>query len=158
MKKSIFLKQRKPLIATILGIVFLVLILFLGYEGIAAYGQIMTMLVVGMLLLGYSVSFEINSERKHKKHFKLFGYTVFKQRLTCISPEFISVFSVVFKKDSEWGPVAAMGNQTRKGTFVIRFFKGNAHFTIWESDSLPLANAKASALGQLLNIEVRLSS
>ena len=158
MKQSIFLKQAKPLIATILGIAFLVLILFLLYDGVAEYGQIVTMLMVSILLLGYSVSFEIDSKRNHKKHFKLFGYTLFKKRLTCISPDYISVFSAVFKKDSEWGPVAAMGSQTRKGTYVIRFFKGNEYFTIWQCDSLHLANAKASALGRLLNIEVRLSS
>jgi len=73
-------------------------------------------------------------------------------------PDYITVFSASFKKDSEWGPVAAMGNQTRSAKYVIRFFKGNKHFTVWMSNSQALAKTKAMELGQLLQTEVRLKN
>ncbi|TMM58975.1 hypothetical protein FEE95_05950 [Maribacter algarum] len=155
MKKPIFLKQSKPLIATILGTFILLLMLFLLYKEAAGLSQLITMACMGILLLGYSISFEISNTLNHKRHFSLFGITVFKQRLDCISPDYISVFSAVFKKDSEWGPVAAMGNQTWEGNYVVRFFKGNLHFTVWRVDSLDVAKAKAIELGELLNVEVR---
>jgi len=158
MKKTVFLKQAKPIIGNILGVFILILMLFLLYEGTAVLSQVSIMFFSSLVLVGYSISFEIASNLNHRKHFKLFGYTVFKQRLACITPDYITVFSAVFKKDSEWGPVAAMGNQTRKGVYVIRFFKGNEHFTIWESDSLELANDKAIELGRLLSTEVRLKN
>jgi len=70
MKKSIFFRQTKPLIASILGLVILVLILFLFYENSPGWRQIVTMLCIGMLLLGYSVVYEIDGGFDHKKHFK----------------------------------------------------------------------------------------
>jgi len=114
------------------------------------------MFLICLVLFGYSISFEIRSNHNHRKHFKLFGHTLFKQRLVCISPDYITVFYAVLKKDSEWGPVAAMGNQTREGNYVVRFFKGNAYFTVWKADSSELANDKAVELGKLLNVEVKL--
>ncbi len=155
MKKSIFLKQSKPLIANILGTFILLLMLFLLYNETAGLGQLFIMPVIGIFLLSYSTSFEISRKFKNKWHFKLFGITVFKQGLECIFPDYISVFFAVFKKDSEWGPVAAMGNQTREGNYVVRFFKGNSHFTVWRVDSLGAAKVKAIELGELLNVEVK---
>lgn len=156
MMTSIYLKQSKPPIANILGVFILLLVLFLLYEDTAGLGQMITVSCFELVLLGYSISFEISKVLKHKKHYKLFGITVFKQRLECIFPDYISVFSARFKTDAEWGPVAAMGSQTKEGSFVVRFFRGNSYFTVWKGAKLEMAKAKAIALGGLLNVEVRI--
>ncbi|MFK7813213.1 MAG: hypothetical protein AB8B59_12005 [Maribacter sp.] len=154
--KSIFLKQSKPLTVSILGISMLVLTVFLTIEGSAELTQLVTMLFIVLVLLGYSISFEFRDSLEHKRHFKMFGVTLFKQSLVSIVPEYITVFSALFKQGSEWGPVSALGGQRDSGNYVIRFFKGNAHFTIWKTKSLTQANTKAKEVGSLLNVEVRL--
>lgn len=158
MKKAVFLKQPKPIIGNILGVFILILTLFLLYEGTAGLSQVTIMFFSSLVLIGYSISFEITSDLNHRKHFRLFGNTVFKQSLDCIPPDYVTVFYSVFKKESEWGPVAAMGSQIREGNFVVRFFKGKAYFTVWRTDSMELANAKAVELGKLLNVEVKLKN
>lgn len=156
MTKSIFLKQSKPLTLSILGGAILVLTLFLIMEGRAELAQISTMVIIGLALLGYSVSFEIKDNLEHKRHLKIFGVTIFEQKLASLSPDYITVFSALFKQGSEWGPVSALGGKRQSGNYVIRFFKGNRHFTIWKSKSLEAANAKAKEVGDLLKVEVRL--
>jgi len=155
MNEPIFLKQAKPIMANILGVFVLILAVFLIYEQTAKMSQLLIMLLIVVLLLGHSTSYEIRQDLRHKKHFKLFGVTVFKQKLECIFPDYITVFSALFKKDAEWGPIAAMGKKGREGNYVVRFFKGNTHFTLWKTNSLDLANRKAMELGKLLNVEVK---
>ena len=116
---------------------------------------IITMLCMSMMLLGYSISFEMNESFNHKKHFKLFGVTLFKTRLDCFIPEYITVFSTINVKGSEWGPVAAMGKQAKEQSYVVRMFKGNKHFTLYRTKFHYLAMAKAENLGRLLGVEVR---
>ena len=156
--KSLYFKQSKPLTVTILGIVILVLLVFLTIEDRVAWSQIFIMSLIGFVLLGYSVSYEIKENLDHKIHFKLYGVSLFSQKLEVILPEYIIVFSALFKKDSEWGPVAALGSKSKGGTYVIRFFTGNRHFTIWKTKNLDLANTRAKEVGELLNTEVRLKS
>jgi len=113
------------------------------------------MATIGLLLVGYSISYEIKSDFNNKTHYKFFGITVFIQRLAIIFPDYITVFSARFKQSSDWGPVAAMGKETDNETFVIRFFKGNRHFTVFKTNSLKLANTEAEKLGLLLNVEIK---
>ena len=154
MTKSIFFKQSKPSTVIILGTSIIALALFLVYEGTASLSQILTMIVLGLLLLGYSISYEFDSNLSHKRHIKLFGVSIFRSKLECIFPEYITVFLAVFKKGSDWGPVSAMGKETRDGKYVIRFFKGNTHFTVWKTNSLPIAVSRAAKLGELINVKV----
>lgn len=156
--KSIYFKQSKPLTISILGIVILVLLIFLIIENNAGWSQIFIMCLIGFVLLGYSVSYEINDNLNHKTHFKLFGFSLFRQKLEMVFPDYIIVFSALFKKDSDWGPVAALGSQSKGGTYVIRFFKGNRHFTIWKTKNIESANKRAKEVGKLLNVEVRVKN
>ncbi|WP_298505580.1 hypothetical protein [uncultured Maribacter sp.] len=53
------------------------------------------------------------------------------------------VFSAKFKQGAEWGSLAAIGKERREDSFVIRFFTGNKHFTVYRTSSLKKAKEKA---------------
>lgn len=154
--KSLFLKQSKPHTIPVLGGVILVFTLVLLAEGKAGFGQILTMTAIGVVLLGYDISYEICKNLKHKWHFQLFGFTIIRKKLALFIPDYLVVFSALFKKDADWGPVAALGNKAKNGTYVIRLFKGNKHFTIWKPKSLKLTKEKALMAGKLLDVEVKI--
>lgn len=155
MKKALFFKQSKPLTVIILGACFALLSVFSMYYETGKSEQIITMLFISLILLGYSISFEMHESFNHKKHFKVFGITLFKWKLDCLSPEYITVFSARNIKSSEWGPVSAMGNQLQEQNYVIRMFKGNKHFTVWRTKSESLARTKAEQLAKMLKVETR---
>lgn len=153
MKESVFFKQPKPSTVIILGVFMLSLTLLLMYEGTVELNQIIGMTIIGTVLLAYSVSYELRNDLENFKHFRLFGLSLFKQKFI-FSSDYISVFSASAKKSSEWGPIAAMGKDTRNEYFVIRLFKANEHFTVFRSNSYETVVAKATELGRILNIEV----
>jgi hypothetical protein len=155
MRTALFFKQQKPLTVVILGIIFLVFAILALLEDATRLESIIAMLCMGCVLLGYSISFEMNMNLNHKKHFKLFGVTAFKTRLECFEPEYVTVFSTINVKSSEWGPVSAMGNQQKGQSHVVRMFKGVKHFTVFRTKSLEEAKARAENLGKLLNVEIR---
>ncbi|KQC30623.1 hypothetical protein [Flagellimonas eckloniae] len=157
MKQSLFFKQSKPITVKILGGFILLLTLALIYEGVAKSNQIIIMLVIGVVLLGYSISFELCNNFNNFKHFKLFGLSLFKQNLPSFSPNYISVFSASYKKGSEWGPVAAIGKHSINKEYVIRLFNQNNHFTVFRSNSLEKATTKATKLGTMLKVEVKIN-
>lgn len=154
--KSIYLKQSKATTIPILGWAILALTFLVVVNDNAEKSQIVIMTLLGLILLGYSISYEIRKDLNHKWCFQLFGITVFKKKLKLIEPDYIVVFSALFKKDADWGPVAALGNEAKNGTYVIRFFKGNTHFTVWKSKSLKTTKEKALNIGKLLDVEVKL--
>lgn len=154
MIEAMHFRQSKPLTVKILGVVILLFIGYIVYVGTPPLSQIITMSATGILLVGYSISYEIKADFSNKKHFKLFGITVFKHSLNLIFPDYITVFSARFKQSSNWGPVAAMGKEIGNTNFVIRFFKGSRHFTIFKTNSLELANTEADKLGKLLKVQV----
>lgn len=158
MKARLFFKQSKPLTVIILGVILLILATITIYEDVTKLEQIITMFCLGLILLGYSVSFEINENYNNKKHFKLFGITTFKSKLELFIPDYVTVFSSTSVKNTEWGPVAAMGSQTKDQSYVVRIFKGHQHFTLWSTKSYNLAKSKAEDLGNLLKIETHLKS
>ena len=155
MKTSLFFKQQKPLTVKILGGLLFLLGCIVLVEDKFEITQVAIMFGVSLFLLGYSVSFEIRDSLDHKRHFKLFGITLFKQRLDVFFPEYIVVFSTRTIKSSEWGPVSAMGNTNKGSSFVIRCFKGNEKFTVWRTNSSEQAQQRAIELSQLLNVEIR---
>ncbi len=154
MKQSLFFKQSKPSTVKILGFFILLLTLMLIYEGVAKINQIIIMLIIGVVLLAYSISYEFCNSFTNYKHFKLFGLSLFRQNLPSFHPNYISVFSSSTKKDSEWGPIAAMGKQSIGKDYVVRMFNENKHFTVFRSRSLEIARTKATELGKMLNVEV----
>ena len=155
MKTSLFFKQKKPLTVIILGIVLFILGGLVLVDNGNELTPPITMFSIGVILLGYSVSFEIRETLNHKRHFKLFGVTIYMSSLEFFAPEYIVVFSATYSKSSEWGPVSALGKENKENIFVIRFFKGSQKFTLWRTNSFELAKTRATNLGELLNVEVR---
>jgi len=153
MINSLFFKQEKPLTVKILGGLLLLLACIILVEDTFKIIQVVIMFSLSLCLLGYSISFEIRDSLDHKRHFKLFGITLFKQRLDVFFPDYIVVFSTRTTKSSEWGPVGAMGNTNKGSSFVIRCFKGNEKFTVWRTSSSEQAQRRAMELSQLLNVE-----
>lgn len=153
MKKTLFFKQKKPLTVMILGIVLLIFAFLALSEGSNKLEPIVGMFCIGMLLLGYSISFEINDAYSHKKHFRIFGITIFKSQLDFFKPEYVTVFSSTGVKNSEWGPIAAMGKQIHDHSYVVRLFKGGQYFSLYRTKSYELAKSNADKVGKLLKIE-----
>lgn len=81
--------------------------------------------------------------------------SLIKLKLDVIHPEYISVFAASYKKGSEWGPVAALGNENREKDYVIRLFKGRKHFTVYKAKSLSEARNKGAELAELLQVELK---
>ena len=148
-------EQSKPLTVKILGIMILLMTVFIVWSNTPSTSQLIAMPTIGILLLSYSISYEIKADFENRKHFKLFGTTVFIQRLELLFPDYISVFSARFKQGVDMGPVAAIGRINRDDAFVIRMFKGNRYFTVFKTNNLELATRRADVLGALLNVEVK---
>ena len=155
MINSIFFRQQKPLTVKILGISFGVLAVLAAMENINELEPVVTMACISLILLSYSISFEIRQDYIHKKHFKLFGLSLFKWKLHCIEPEYVTVFSASSSKGSDWGPVAAMNGKLSEQNYVVRIFRGRQYFTLLRTKSRSLAETKANDLGELLGVETR---
>ncbi len=153
MEKMLF-KQPKPQKILILGVLILVFAFYVMLNKESPWSQIITMVLIGLVLFGYSVSYEITKNFKSYKHFKMLGLIIWKQRITLDRPDYISVFSASFKQDNEWGTVSALGTKTRNNAIVIRLFKGNKYFTVYKTYRYENAIEKAQKLGALLGVEV----
>ncbi len=152
--KSMLFKQTKPIKVKVLSVLILCLIPYLVLRYDSPISQIMTMLVIGVVLLGYSVSYEIKKGFDNYKHFAIFGVTIWKQRIVLDFPDYISVFSASFKQDNEWGTVSALGTQAKNDAIVIRLFHESKYFTLFKTNTYEIALTKAKELGELLNVEI----
>ncbi len=152
--KSVFLKQLKPQQATISGSVLLLLIPVLWYFKENSVDKILILLLIGLVLIGYSVTYEIQKGFENYKRIRLFGVTLWKQKLKVLFPEYISVFSTSFKKDNEWGTVAALGTKSVNENVVIKFFKGQKNEIVYKSSEYANALEKANELSVMLNVRV----
>lgn len=155
MKNSLYFKQLKPTTVTVLGVFLLIILGMVMFTNSGTLDQYIVLSGLSIVVLGYSISYEITKDFKNKKHYKLFGQTLFRQKLQCIYPEYITVFSASFKQGAEWGSVAALGKERGERLFVIRLFKGNRHFTIFKTKSLEKATTMAVELCELLSVELR---
>lgn len=63
--------------------------------------QIITLSLIGLLLFGYFVSYEISADFTNHKHFGLFGITIFKLRLKLNFPDNISILHTSFKQTGD---------------------------------------------------------
>ncbi|SHI48858.1 hypothetical protein [Pseudozobellia thermophila] len=150
------LKQEKPFTVKILGGFLLLLVAFLVGSGHGMpLSQLLTMGGLGLLLLGYSVSYEIYSDYNNKRCFKLFGLPLFKSDLKIEFPDYISLFSARVGKGSDWGPIAAMGGSAGSQRYTVRMFRGRQHFTLYRSSKLEKAQEKSEALASLLKVPVK---
>jgi len=155
MKKTLFFEQEKPLTVKILGAVIMLIVLWFVVINSGPLNQVVVMSLIGLTLIGYSISYEITPDFKNKRHFKLFGLSVFKSKLETAFPDYMVVFSAKFKQGAEWGPVGAMGKERTGDSFVIRLFKGNKHFTLYRNKSMQKTKTKAVALSEMIGVEIR---
>ncbi len=153
MKNNMLFKQDKPTTAKILGVcMFVVACIQLLYK--SNISELVALFLLSTSILGYSVAYEIRSDFKNKKHFRLFGFSVLELKLNCIKPDYISVFSASFNGGTGWGPIAAMNAKNGSKSYVIRFFKGNQYFTVFKSNSLTEVEQKGEELASLLKINL----
>lgn len=154
MKGSLYFRQQKPITAYILG----GLLLLVGISLLLAHRLVLTravvLFVIAFLLFSYSISYEINSEFKNSKHYKLVGLTILKIKMDMAFPEYITVFSARFKAGAEWGPVSAMGKARNSEGVVVRMFSGNKNFTVFRTKSSQEAKKKAAELSELLMVKL----
>lgn len=155
MKKSIFFEQKKPVTVWMLGTIFLLLAAWNSVKDSGPLNQSIILGLIALILLGYSISYEIAADYNNKKHFKMFGHSLFKSKLALVFPDYITVFLAKFKSEADWGPVGALGKHRNGESYVIRLFTGNKYFTVYKSNSKQLAKDKATQLSELLAIAIR---
>ena len=154
MKEFLLFKQRKPITVTILGAFLLALLALIVYEQRVPLSQTVVMLAGGILLLAYSVSYEIRKDFKHKKHLKLFGMTVLRSKLDYFEQERGVVLPTVSRKSNNWGPISAIGTKSTNSEYVIRLFKGNRYFTLYRSNSFELIVDLGKQLSEVLEVPI----
>lgn len=150
----VLLKQKKPQQVIIFGSLILAFVPFVWYFDKNSIDKVILLLAIGLLLVGYSTTYEINKKFDNRKRIKLFGITVFRERLKLYYPEYISIFSTSFKKDNHWAPVAALGTESKYKDIVVKFFKGSKNVVIYKCNDYNIALNKPTELGLLLNIKV----
>lgn len=123
MIKAFFFEQMKPLTVKILGAILLVFVLYLILTNSGPLNQKVFLGILSLVLVGYSVAYEIGRDFENYKHLKWFGFTVFKSKLQIPKPDYLIVFSAKYKQGAEWGSVAAMGKERKGDNFVIRFYR-----------------------------------
>jgi len=151
---AVKLNQTKPQQTTLSGYVLLVLTPVLWYFNENTLTKVGIFFIIGLVLIGYTVTYEIRNNFENFKIISLFGFPVWRQRLTLFKPEYISVFSASFKKDNEWGAVAAIGGETKIKNVVVKFFEGRKNEIVFKSNDYTEALEKATELGLLLNVRV----
>ena len=129
------------------------LIIF-GFLGWGNWDQVLILLTMGILLIGFRSYYIISSEFKNKIGYSFFGLTFFKGKLNILSPDYISLFSINQKRSNEYGPVSALGSISKDSFFIIRLFKENKHFTIYKSKDYTEVRTKAVELSNMLNVEL----
>jgi len=150
----VLLKQSKPLQVSINGYVLLAFIPFLLFNNPNAFVRVGLLLLGGLVLVGYSVQYEVNKNFINYKLWTFFGFTVFKSKLNLFLPEYISLFSTSFKKDNDWGAVAALGTKSKSSNIVLKFFKGAKNEIVFKCNDYYTALKKAEELSELLDISI----
>ncbi len=79
---SLFYKQQKPLTVKILGCLMLLFAVYLWATDSGPLNQKVVLGILSIVVLGYSITFQIGKEFTNYKHFQLFGLTFFKSRLS----------------------------------------------------------------------------
>ncbi len=152
---AILCKQPKPLTVSIISYFLLFILLCLLFTNTAPLSQYIFLSIICFVLIGYAINYKVSKDFVIHKHFTIFGFTVFKSTISFPFPDYIIVFSSIYKQGAEWGSVAAMGNKRTGDNYVIRLFKGNKHFTLFRTTSFEIAKQKAIDLSNLTNVEIR---
>ena len=146
--------QKKPIVAIILGTSLLLLFIYNAWSGAGSLGQLIGLGTLSVLLLGYSVVYEVDSHRDFYIAYCFFKVPVFRKKLNIFYPEYVSVFPMRSGKNSDWGPVSAMGKRSNSDEFCVRIFNDKEKFTLIRTSNSKLALRKAKALSELLKVEL----
>ena len=152
--RVVLLEQTKPQQAYISGIVLLVLTPILWYYNENSLDKILVLLLIGIIVVGYSITYEIKEGFENYKRINIFGITIWKQKLHILFPDYISIFSASFKKGNEWGAVSALGTKSKYGGVAIKFFKGHKNEIVYKSNDYSKALKKANELSFLLKVRL----
>lgn len=152
--ERVLLKQPKLVKVKILGVILFALSFYMFFVENVTIVQFIMLLLSGVILLAYSITFEINKGFNNNKYFELFGIKLFKQKITLPYPDYISVFPAVLKQDNEWNTISALGTSTKSDTTLIKFFYKNKNVTVFRTNSPKIALKKASDLGEMLTVKV----
>ncbi|XLS29247.1 hypothetical protein ACJD0Z_00155 [Flavobacteriaceae bacterium M23B6Z8] len=149
MNKIVF-RERLPGKARILGVFFIVF-------GIISWTQpdaFIVLTLVGIVLLIFRIEKEIHSDFKNKIRYKLGFITVFKKNWRIKFPDYISMFKTHSSTKHEWGPVAALGKESKDLKYHIRFFTENEWTNIVTTNRRNEVEEAGVKLKKLLQVEV----
>jgi len=146
--------QLKPLKIKILGFLLILMFFISMYFVSARYLDSVIFLVLGILLLGYTVNYEINKDFRNYKSFGFFGFTLLRKVVRISFPEYISVFETNQTSDNNWSTVSALGTQENYNMFVVRFFNNNQKFTVYKSSDYKSALTIANKIGKMLDVDI----
>ena len=150
--EGVLLVQKKPLVAILLGYFLLFLTVYYLFNHNAPWAQLVFMSALGLFLVGYSNAFLIK-KTESRRLLRIFGTPVWGSNLDLNASDYISVFPVRSWKNSDWGPVAAVGNKTKNDGYVVRAFSGSRHFTLLRTPNLSFARSKGVAVSHLFEVE-----
>lgn len=148
--KSIYFPQTKPTTAMIIGYVFLIFSFF-SFDQI---NQFITLFLLGILIVGYNISYEITSDFNNKKAYTFFGLPIIKFKFNLEFPDYISLFESSYSKSNTWGPVSALGTSSKADMMSIRLFSATQKTTIYKSGNYKKVEKKAKELSEMLGVEL----
>lgn len=148
--KYLKLKQEKPITVTMLG----VLLMGLGLFSFTTLIQFLVLNMLGIIVLGYRISYRITKEFMNTKEFSLLGIKLWSSKLSIQFPEYISVFGANYSKSNDWGPVSALGTQSETDKVVVTLFSANEKFTVYRSGKYEKSKHIAEQLSTLLDVEL----
>ncbi|MFC4095791.1 hypothetical protein [Euzebyella saccharophila] len=151
--EEVLFVQKKPLVATILGYFLLLVTVYYLFNHNAPWAQLVFMSVLGLFLVGYSNAFLVK-KAESRRLLRFFGTPIWGATLDLTAPDYIVVFPVRSWKNSDWGPVAAVGNKTKNDGYVVRAFSGKGHFTFVRTSNLSFARSQGTAVSQLLEVDL----
>ncbi len=148
--KQINFKQEKPTTVVILGVLLVLFSIFSAND----LKSFIFLLSIGLLLLGYRVSFKIAKDYNNKKVFSIFKVPLIITKLNILFPDYISLFGANFSKRNDWGTVSAIGTNSNADKIVIRLFKGSEKFTVYKSNKYEKSKELAEQLSRMLKVEL----
>ncbi len=151
---SVSFTQKKPIVANILGAFLLILFIHNTWRGLGGLNQTIGLVAFSALLLSYSIVYEVDSQGHFYTLYCFLKVPVYRKKLNIFYPEYVSVFPMRSGKNSDWGPVSAMGKRSNNDEFCVRIFDDKEKFTLIRTSNSKLALHKAKALSVLLKIEL----
>lgn len=152
--KNVICKQQRALKAKILtSLVLGVAVLMLLNTDLLLMTRLL-FFIIALVVFGFSTSYKITESFDNEKLFSVFDVTVFTAKLEIEFPDYVSVYSGSFSSNNDWSTISALGTKERHNKFAVRFFKENKNHTLYLTHQHKDALQKATALSELLNVEL----